>query len=430
MIFFQSSLCTIACAAWLAVPAITRPHAEAPASDSSARAQATSTSKEAHAASTQASGTSAEARDAKTQAQAASPALDARALFLANCATCHGENGDGQGGTKLEKPARSFKDGGFSYGNTPEALVRTITNGIPGTPMPSFASALKEDQRKDLAQYVISLGPPRTNVTEAETIMIVPRDRTQFVRGKLPPIVEGAAERPRGLLVGTPDGFTFEYRVDDVRLLGVRQGEFVERMDWRERGGVPLKPLGKLVYTFGDGNPGPAYALRDAEIGGLNALTARFAATLVREGRGSIAYILYADAQPLRTRRAWVEESPSASTSNVGSGFARLVSFEELANGGRYSLCVSSTKGAKTIATAEESARSKHDWIARSRPDGTFELSLVHGLEHGETFAISGDDLRVEFDVESGAKRTLEIATLLAPAWNADVLAKWTKELQ
>lgn len=415
MIFIRSSLCAIACVAWLA---------DARAQDASPRAQA---------ASTQASGASARPRDAKTPAQDASSALDARALFLANCATCHGENGDGQGATKLEKPARSFKDGGFSYGNTLEALVRTITNGIPGTPMPSFASALKDDQRKELAQYVISLGPPRTNVTEAETIMTVPRDRPQFVRGKLPPIVEGAVERPRGLLVGTSDGFTFEYRVDDVRLLGVRQGEFVERMDWRERGGVPLKPLGKLVYTFGGGNPGPAYALRTSEsgeLGAMNALTARFAATLVREGRGSIAYILYADAQPLRTRRAWVEESPSASTSNVGSGFARLVSIEELANGGRYSLCVSSTKGAKTIASADESSRSKHDWIARSRPDGTFELSLVHGLEHGETFAISGDDLRVEFDLAGGAKRALEIVTLLAPAWNADVLAKWTKEIQ
>src|SRR5712671_5473375 len=81
----------------------------------------------------------------------------ARTLFLANCAQCHGETGDGKGTTKLDRDARSFQLGGFSYGNTPEALARSITFGIPGTPMPSFEKALKPEERKLLAEYVLLL---------------------------------------------------------------------------------------------------------------------------------------------------------------------------------------------------------------------------------------------------------------------------------
>src|SRR5262245_27648388 len=89
-------------------------------------------------------------------------AQDARAreLFVKNCAACHGETGDGKGTTKLDRPARSFKDGGFSFGNTPEALFRTISVGIPGSPMPGFDSALSEDDRKLVAAFVVTLGPP------------------------------------------------------------------------------------------------------------------------------------------------------------------------------------------------------------------------------------------------------------------------------
>src|SRR5262245_58704892 len=104
-------------------------------------------------------------------ATGAQKAPDARAvkLFHDNCAQCHGDTGDGKGWAQLDRPARSFKDGGFSFGNTPEALFRTITVGIPGTPMPSFDSALGEQQRKLLADYVVTLGPPVEEVKLEDT---------------------------------------------------------------------------------------------------------------------------------------------------------------------------------------------------------------------------------------------------------------------
>ncbi|MCZ6598874.1 MAG: c-type cytochrome, partial [Planctomycetota bacterium] len=101
---------------------------------------------------------------------------DVKVLFLTNCAACHGETGDGKGWTKLDRPARSFQDGGFSYGNTPEALFRTITVGIPGTQMPGFGTSLTEQERRMLADHVITLGPEGVVVEPEDTILVV-RDR-------------------------------------------------------------------------------------------------------------------------------------------------------------------------------------------------------------------------------------------------------------
>jgi mono/diheme cytochrome c family protein len=171
-----------------------------------------------------------------------------RALFVANCAQCHGEKGDGEGVTQLDRKARSFQGGGFSYGNTQDAILRSITHGIPGTPMPSFEKALDEAQRTALAQYVIAFGPEQIVVDPSESEMVV-KDRPLVVRGKLPPIVAGAQEWPRGIAIGTPDGLTFEYRADDVHLLAVRAGRFVNRTDWSDRGGSALELLGKPIWN-------------------------------------------------------------------------------------------------------------------------------------------------------------------------------------
>ena len=52
-------------------------------------------------------------------------------LYTAQCATCHGPNGDQVGGVDL-------RSGKFRIGSTDQDLTRVITNGIPGTGMPAF----------------------------------------------------------------------------------------------------------------------------------------------------------------------------------------------------------------------------------------------------------------------------------------------------
>jgi mono/diheme cytochrome c family protein len=250
---------------------------------------------------------------------------DARELFLANCALCHGAEGDGQGVADLDRKARSFKDGGFSYGNTPETVQRTIRTGIPGTPMPAFGEALDAEQVAALADYVISLGPGLPPEPENSELVVV--DRPTFVRGMLPAIAETGRLRPRGLLLGYSDGFTFEYRVDDVRLLGVRLGRFVDRTDWVGRGGTPLKPLGQVVTLVEGGDPRPAFS-RAGEAG-AEPLRARLVGTELRgagEGR-TVGVLRQRLDDAAGAERLTLEESIRAVTLDFGSAYRRTFAF-------------------------------------------------------------------------------------------------------
>jgi len=237
----------------------------------------------------------------------------ARALFLANCAQCHGETGDGHGTTKLDRDARSFQLGGFSYGNTPEALVRTITYGIPGSPMPSFEKALKLEDRKLLAEYVLLIGPPAEKSDPKESVLVV-KDKPLVVRGKLPPVVEGGPAFPRGVMIGTPEGLSFEYRVDDVRLLAVLKGEFVDRADWRGRGGDPLTPLGKAVHV----RPQDDDAWIFARFGAIAQRT-----LFSTEVLGGSARVVYELRNAAGARIARVVETPRTFACSIGGGYAR-----------------------------------------------------------------------------------------------------------
>ena len=70
----------------------------------------------------------------------------------------HFEKGDGNGpaGMALNPKPRDFTAGVFKNGNKPEQIFKTITDGLPGTPMAGFKN-LPEDDRAALAYYVLSL---------------------------------------------------------------------------------------------------------------------------------------------------------------------------------------------------------------------------------------------------------------------------------
>jgi len=324
----------------------------------------------------------------------------AKQLFLDNCATCHGENGDGQGTTELDRPARSFKDGGFSYGNTPEALFRTISVGIPGTPMPGFDSSHTIEQRRALAAFVLELGPEVREVTESETILEV-RNRPQVVRGKLPPITDGAVEHPRGLLIGTTDGFTFEYRADDVRLLGVRQGAFVRRSDWTGRGGSALEPLGKVVHVVAGGKPEATFATAAG-----TALRARLAGTWILEGQVGVAYALEGAAGQ---RSAMVTESCVAVTRSTATGFERRFRVVEQTEILKLRLQVA---GEEVDAFDEGPTH----WKIHKRADGLFEGLGLMGTADG-TLELSPE-----------AQVSVTTQHFVFTEWNDEVRAEWLKE--
>jgi len=81
------------------------------------------------------------------------------------CGQCHGSKGKGDGSSAKE----SKDDWGdaisptdltmkpFKSGPNPEDLYRTISTGLNGTPMPSYADALLPEERWSLVYYILSI---------------------------------------------------------------------------------------------------------------------------------------------------------------------------------------------------------------------------------------------------------------------------------
>jgi mono/diheme cytochrome c family protein len=83
-----------------------------------------------------------------------------------NCWSCHGKEGRGNGPSALTLtdsrgypivPFDLTSGSHFKCGQTDRDLFKDLTTGLDGTPMPSFADALKPDQIWDLVHYVQTL---------------------------------------------------------------------------------------------------------------------------------------------------------------------------------------------------------------------------------------------------------------------------------
>ena len=100
-----------------------------------------------------------------------------RAIFTVTCVACHGAQGDGTGpaaqGLKdswghAVKPA-DLRSPHLRCGDGPADIFRILSTGMSGTPMVSFAQALTEDQRWDVAAHILSIRvvAPEIRSTEA-----------------------------------------------------------------------------------------------------------------------------------------------------------------------------------------------------------------------------------------------------------------------
>jgi mono/diheme cytochrome c family protein len=92
-------------------------------------------------------------------------AENGRALFGMTCATCHGPDGSGRGATaanledawgQLATPT-DLRQQTLRSGRTLEAVYRVLLTGIEGTPMPSFAETLTEEQRWEIVAFIAQL---------------------------------------------------------------------------------------------------------------------------------------------------------------------------------------------------------------------------------------------------------------------------------
>jgi len=79
-------------------------------------------------------------------------------LFVENCAKCHGLEGDGKGpsAAELDPPPRSFQDPRMNQ-LAPHQLFNALTFGVEGTEMPSHLESLSDQERWDIAFYIMTL---------------------------------------------------------------------------------------------------------------------------------------------------------------------------------------------------------------------------------------------------------------------------------
>lgn len=80
-------------------------------------------------------------------------------LFKGNCASCHGEqgNGDGPAGAALNPKPRNFHaENGWKNGRNLPGMFKTLTQGIPGSAMPAY-EYMPAGDRFALIHYVSSL---------------------------------------------------------------------------------------------------------------------------------------------------------------------------------------------------------------------------------------------------------------------------------
>jgi cytochrome c oxidase cbb3-type subunit 2 len=98
----------------------------------------------------------------------ATPELVARGKDLyvkAKCFQCHGPGGKGDGPSADELKdlagfpirAADFTRGQFKGGSSVRDIFRTMSLGLDGTPMPSFADSMSEEERWAISYYVLSL---------------------------------------------------------------------------------------------------------------------------------------------------------------------------------------------------------------------------------------------------------------------------------
>ncbi|MEZ6196613.1 MAG: cytochrome c [Planctomycetota bacterium] len=310
-------------------------------------------------------------------------------LYALHCARCHGVEGDGKGTEKLATPARDFKAGGFAFGNTRDALFKTIGRGIAGKEMPAFRDVMTDAERWRLIDHLLTLMPKQTE-SDARARVLEPTDRPLIARGALYDGGNETARFPRGLLIGYPIGMSFEYRVDDPRLLKVREGGFVDRADWDGRGGARLEPLGREVYAIADGDP-PRLFITAAGA----ALPGHYEGVRTEKDRAVLSYRLEGGTGV----KEWNEVVPT----RFGSGFRRC--FEVTAEGKDLALELEAADPKARFLAEELPA----GWIVRTREGRTLALKIA---ATAAIRTVPGEDgsLRLVFPPSRGATTRVTVS--------------------
>lgn len=217
-----------------------------------------------------------EAASTGGQAQEGVPAdlEQGRLLYEEHCATCHGLDGQASGpdARRLFPKPRDLAAGVYKFRTTPSGalpadrdILRTITQGLPGTAMPAFEE-FSPEQYQPLVSYVQGLSARFAEGPPPEPIRLAPdpgSEKADRARGRQlyqdlkcftchGNAGRGDGPSVRGPSTGLRAGLTDE-QGDWTRATDLTQG-------WGYRGGSDPEAIALRILTGIDGTPMPSYA--------------------------------------------------------------------------------------------------------------------------------------------------------------------------
>jgi cytochrome c oxidase cbb3-type subunit 3 len=86
--------------------------------------------------------------------------LEGRSIYLARCATCHGQEGRGDGpiaSSLLGPPVGNLSNGKWKHGDKPEEVLGVISKGVDGTRMTGWRDVLEPSQLRAVTAYAFYL---------------------------------------------------------------------------------------------------------------------------------------------------------------------------------------------------------------------------------------------------------------------------------
>ena len=201
------------------------------------------------------------------------------------CNSCHGDAGRGNGDLAMDLetdwetpifPRDLTKRWTFKRGTGPRDIYYTIRIGVEGTPMPSFAEDLDEEQTWHLANYVLSLSSPEEPIPTASY-------QVKLIQGELPegPDDEVWNSVPMGQypMAGQVivDPRMFKPKIDFVQMKAIyNQDEIAFLLIWHDPSELtdddsfkdaialqlPQNPDGQKPYFLNGDPENPAYLLQ------------------------------------------------------------------------------------------------------------------------------------------------------------------------
>ncbi len=189
-----------------------------------------------------------------------------KSIYNAKCAPCHGEDGKGEGveSALLFPKPRNFSSGVYKFRSTEtgtlptdEDLSAVITNGLPGTSMPSWKKWIRGDSLSAVIAYVKSFSPRfRTESSKRVIVPIgLPTSANSISRGRdvYDKLLCASCHGADGTGKNATASDLRDVWDDPVPIPNLKE-------PWNFRGGMNARDVYLRFKTGVDGSPMPSYA--------------------------------------------------------------------------------------------------------------------------------------------------------------------------